>query len=221
MSARKGPAGGQTVQIDVPARPRKQPRQERSVALVEALRDTCREILEQEGREALSVNRVAERAGVGVSSIYEYYPTLEALIAAVFDELRREARTALVKDIETLPPGTTLAEGINMMLRSGIATINRWAAIEPNFFTKFARYDELVRLDVVFAESALATAVSESLLARFADEITVHDLDKARFFLNQTLLSLLRAAALMRPGYMHDDNTPRLLGRMIHALLTD
>ena len=69
----------EVVRIEVPARPRKRPRQMRSVALVEALKATGRELLEGHGREGLTVQELSERSGVAVSSIYEYYPTLTEL----------------------------------------------------------------------------------------------------------------------------------------------
>jgi len=48
----------------------------------------------------------------------------------------------------------------------------------------------------------------------------MRDLDKARFLVHQTMLALLRAMALMKPEYLMEEDTPLLLGRMLHALLT-
>src|ERR1700742_2288720 len=92
MSREPGkPSPKPMLHLDPPGRPRKQPRQLRSVALVDALKEACRDILEKEGHGALSLHRVSEQAGVAVSSIYEYFPTLESLIAAIFYDFRREA----------------------------------------------------------------------------------------------------------------------------------
>ncbi|MFN0250250.1 MAG: helix-turn-helix domain-containing protein [Kofleriaceae bacterium] len=53
---------------------RKQPRHERSGAIVDALLRAVEELLEQHGPTALSTNRIAERAGVSVGTLYQYYP---------------------------------------------------------------------------------------------------------------------------------------------------
>ncbi|RJF98553.1 TetR family transcriptional regulator [Noviherbaspirillum saxi] len=45
------------------------------------------------------MQHLSERAGVAVSSIYEYFPTMEALIAAIFDDFLHEARSELAKKL--------------------------------------------------------------------------------------------------------------------------
>ena len=70
---------------------RKQPRQRRSVATVTAILDAAARILTETGYATASTNRIAERAGVSIGSLYEYFPGKEA----VFGELRRrEAQKA-------------------------------------------------------------------------------------------------------------------------------
>ena len=63
--------------------PRKQPVQGRSTATVEALYQASIQVLLELGYRKLTTTRVAERAGVSVGSLYQYFPNREALIAAV------------------------------------------------------------------------------------------------------------------------------------------
>ena len=65
--------------------PRKRPRQARAIATVTAILDAAARILTEENYAAASANRIAERAGVSIGSLYEYFPGKEA----VFAELRR------------------------------------------------------------------------------------------------------------------------------------
>lgn len=210
-----------SVSIEVPARARKAPKQERSFALVNALREACLEILEREGRDALTVNAIAERAGVGVSSLYEYYPTLEALLTEVFGAIKLELRNVAIERLQKLPNDARLIDGIETVLEVAMELLDRWAKVDAEFFAKFTRYDELVRLDLIMTEKTLASTVIDSLFIRFETEITVHDREKARFFLHQSLLSLMRATALLRPEYLYANETLKLLGRMFQALLTE
>lgn len=210
-----------SVSIEVPPRARKQPRQERSLALVTALREACLEILENEGRDALTVHAIAERAGVAVSSIYEYYPTMDALVTEVFGAIRLELRTAALERLDGLPDEARLIDGLETVLRVAIELLDRWARADREFFAKFTRYDELVRLDLILTEKTLSATIIDGLFCRFGPEITVRDREKARFFLHQSLLSLMRATALLQPDYLHDDEALRMLVRMFHALLTE
>jgi len=66
--------------------PKKWPRQTRSKATFAALTEACALILPQYGYAGTTTNRIAETAGVGISSLYEYFPGKDAIIARVAEE---------------------------------------------------------------------------------------------------------------------------------------
>src|SRR5690349_24663898 len=65
--------------------PRKYASQARSRAPVDALIDATARILVREGFDKASTNLIAEVAGVSVGSLYQYFPSKEALVAAVLE----------------------------------------------------------------------------------------------------------------------------------------
>jgi AcrR family transcriptional regulator len=87
-------------------KPRKHASQERSRATVDALIEATARILVKDGFDQASTNRIAEKAGVSVGSLYQYFPSKEALVAAVMErhnlELMRVVRGALA-EVEALP----------------------------------------------------------------------------------------------------------------------
>jgi AcrR family transcriptional regulator len=72
---------------DAPAQfePRKMPVQARSTATVEAINEATIQVLLSEGAERLTTTRVAERAGVSVGTLYQYYPNKQSLLFAVLE----------------------------------------------------------------------------------------------------------------------------------------
>ena len=70
--------------------PRKAPRQERSKATVDAIIGAMTRVLVKEGWDAASTNRVAKEAGVSVGSLYQYFPSKEALVLAVMERHTEE-----------------------------------------------------------------------------------------------------------------------------------
>ncbi|MFB6419654.1 MULTISPECIES: TetR/AcrR family transcriptional regulator [Bradyrhizobium] len=84
-----------------PTNPRKNASQARSRATVDALVEATARILVREGFEKASTNRIAEIAGVSVGSLYQYFPSKEALVAAVIerhnDEIMKVVRAAFVE----------------------------------------------------------------------------------------------------------------------------
>jgi AcrR family transcriptional regulator len=64
-------------------RPRKTPVQERSTITVEAIAEATIQVLLAVGLDRLTTTRVAQRAGVSVGTLYQYYPNKQALLYAV------------------------------------------------------------------------------------------------------------------------------------------
>ena len=96
--------------------PRKSPKQKRSIETVSAIIEAAARILEKCGHAGFSTNIVAERAGVSIGSLYQYFPQKDALIGALITRetslLMEEAKIAL----ET----KTGREGIAVLISASI-----------------------------------------------------------------------------------------------------
>ena len=79
--------------------PRKKPIQGRSKATVEAILEGTIRVLLAEGFETLTTTRVAEVAGVGVGTLYQYFPAKESLLFAL---LEREMTTLEAELVGTI-----------------------------------------------------------------------------------------------------------------------
>jgi len=70
------------------------PKQPRSRALVQALLDATDAIAQERGVASLTMPLVIRRAGVGGASVYEYFPTKTALLAAWAERVWERAMNA-------------------------------------------------------------------------------------------------------------------------------
>jgi AcrR family transcriptional regulator len=93
--------------------PRKQPSQPRGKVTAGIILEAAARILEE--NKTLTTNTVAERAGVSIGTLYQYFASKEAVLAA----LSRQTRAALVRDLtaaavtaRSLP----LREGLRQMV---------------------------------------------------------------------------------------------------------
>src|ERR1700741_1567619 len=68
-----------------PTRPRKNAVQERSRATVDAVLAAPARVLVKDGYDRASTNRIAAAAGVSIGSLYQYFPSKEALVAELLD----------------------------------------------------------------------------------------------------------------------------------------
>src|SRR5690242_12832490 len=99
---------------------RKDPKQARSNLLVEAVLDAAVQVLAREGAQRFTTARVAERAGVSVGSLYQYFPNKAAILFRLqSDEWRRTSD--LLRDIledTSKPPLARLRALTHTFIRS-------------------------------------------------------------------------------------------------------
>lgn len=94
--------------------PRKSPRQARAAATVEAIRTATIQVLLTEGVARLTTTRVAERAGVSVGTMYQYFPHKEALLFALVSEKLEAVTRAMEQAAASLhgKPLGVIADGL-------------------------------------------------------------------------------------------------------------
>ncbi|TDE51562.1 TetR/AcrR family transcriptional regulator [Nonomuraea mesophila] len=63
--------------------PRKHPRQQRSRETVAAILEAAAQLFQRHGYTATTTNKIAERAGVSIGSLYQYFPNKDALLVAL------------------------------------------------------------------------------------------------------------------------------------------
>ncbi|MCS6741235.1 TetR/AcrR family transcriptional regulator [Acinetobacter baumannii] len=80
--------------------PRKRPRQARSLATFEAILEAAARILESLGFAGFNTNAVAERAGVSIGSLYQYFPSKDALIVELIRRERAKLSNHIVEAIQ-------------------------------------------------------------------------------------------------------------------------
>ncbi|ULT68474.1 MULTISPECIES: TetR/AcrR family transcriptional regulator [unclassified Pseudomonas] len=100
-----------------PLNPRKAPSQRRSAHTVEAILEAAARILETQGLTACSTNAVAQRAGVSIGSLYQYFPNRDALTVALIE--RETAQ--LLRDIQAASDLSGALERIRAMVQAAVA----------------------------------------------------------------------------------------------------
>lgn len=101
--------------------PRKLPAQARSRATVEAIIQAATYILTKVGWEGLTTNAIAERAGVNIGSLYQFFPNKEAVIAELQRRHVAATRTDLLNALEILPGQPSLREALTMIVEMIVA----------------------------------------------------------------------------------------------------
>lgn len=99
---------------------RKQPKQARSSELVAAILQAAIQVLEKEGAPRFTTARVAERAGVSVGSIYQYFPNKAAILFRLQSDEWRQTNGLLSEILRdtAAPPPERLRALVHAFIRS-------------------------------------------------------------------------------------------------------
>jgi AcrR family transcriptional regulator len=100
--------------------PRKRPLQARSQQTVDILLEAATRILERDGLAGFTTNAVAERAGVSIGSLYQYFPNKDALAVALIQR-EQQALVDQLADAVSAASGASLETGLRILLTAALA----------------------------------------------------------------------------------------------------
>ena len=172
--------------------PRKSPRQQRSRATVEAILEAATDILIRQGAGRLTTNRIAERAGVNIASLYQYFPGKHAILA----ELRRRhgaERRAAIRDVLIERRGDSLESTLQALVSMGVAA----HAVNPALQRIFSQELPPLRYADISAKDAPLFAEFRALLTRSATGI--RDRDLAMWIVATAADAVIHRAVVERP----------------------
>jgi AcrR family transcriptional regulator len=78
-------------------RPRKRPVQARSQRTVDVVLEAAARVFARRGYAGATTNHIAERAGVSIGSLYEYFPSKDAILVALLEAHIRDGEAVLVR----------------------------------------------------------------------------------------------------------------------------
>lgn len=169
---------------------RKAPKQKRSREMVARLLDATAQTLAERGLDGTTTNHIAERAGVSIGSLYQYFPDKESLIEALLTRMGQVSSRAFrqqgrLVDINTM----SLRQVARTTIRFGIASI-RNDALTSEIIRNWSRVPIQKLLDPM--EQAFLVSAQPYFLKNYRD-YPIHNLEtKLYVLINSTLFTTIR-----------------------------
>jgi AcrR family transcriptional regulator len=175
--------------------PRKHATQQRSRATVDALIEATARILVNEGFDKASTNRIAQVAGVSIGSLYQYFPSKEALVAALIDRHKEEIAQVVRGE---------LAQAVNLPIEQGVRRLVAMAVkahrVNPRLHRVLAEQIPRVgKLEKVETFSRENYALFKAYLESHRGEIRDVDPALAAFVCVTSIEALTHTAVLHQP----------------------
>ena len=192
---------------------RRIPRQSRAEETVSAILEAAAQVLEAGGLGGFTTNAVAERAGVSIGTLYQYFADKQALLRALAE---REIRRALAA-IATALRGNPQASGeqrVRAMVRAMV-----------NAFSGRQRARRAV-IEAILAQPGASSEMMQPISAFLAQsDGTLIQLSREQMFvLSRSLMGIMRAAVVEEQPFFKsrsfEDETVRLVMAYIAAVRT-
>lgn len=161
--------------------PRKVPAQARSRATVDAIIQAATYILTEAGWEGVTTNAIAERAGVNIGSLYQFFPNKEAVVAEVQRRHAVETRADLRLVLKRLSEQDSLRGVLSLIVEMVINEHRIAPAVHkaisdelPPTLRSMREDTELLRAQFTDALMPFMTNVPDPKLATYIVGITAH-----------------------------------------------
>ncbi len=196
--------------------PRKFPKQARARATVEAILVATAQLLVEQGFEKLTTARVAERAGVSIGSLYQYFPNKQALAAAVVDHYGEKFASSFIEAVVGREYAT-LSASIDAIIQAGFVS----HPLEPELHRVLRELAPRVnRLDKARQISCRIARAIEDVLARHRREIASDlNLEEAAALIETILETVVHRALEHHPVSVGGQRSIDACRRLILAYL--
>jgi len=191
-------------------KPKKLPKQARSRASFDAVIEAAAQLLNGGTYEALTTNHIAERAGVSIGTLYEFFPNKETIIAELAGRRMRALLQAMhkaVPETQGMPPW----DGVTHIFEHAIAAL----VAEREVYHALLRQIPFVpRLAEVRAARAAMTDFAQFIRIRAAGTLNLPEPETDAWLISQMLSNTLLEIAFRET----DDATRSVLIRELARL---
>lgn len=199
-------------------KPRKRPSQARSSATYNAILESAARVLVEEGVESTTTNKIAETAGTSIGTLYEYFPSKEAIFAELIRKLDQQMADSVISVFSTMAivkPAQLIEAIVRARVKEAVA---------------FPELDKLLR---ALVPAHLFKLQMKNTHSRFYDGmkqfvnsnptiVRVRNVDKSIELGTLVVESTIRAIAANTPERLHDEDfIQELIDLMCRYILDD
>lgn len=188
---------GSAAEVGVAKNGRRTPKQDRAQATVDAVIEAAARILVEDGYARLSTNKVAQRAGVSVGTLYQYFPNKESIVEALVHRIADERLGAFASALsEVAVADLPMREAVTRLLDATLATMRVRPALSRRLFHEAPRGG---RMDLEHEWQRRSVDLVRAVLYPRRDQVRGGDVELMSHVLVTGAFAVLQDAMAWRP----------------------
>jgi AcrR family transcriptional regulator len=199
------------------AQARKQPLQERSRQTVGAILQAAARVFAELGYANTSTNHIADEAGVSIGSLYQYFPSKDAILVALAEQHVENAFAAVLEEVREkrdAPPRELLRALVEALLRAH----QKEPRLHRVIFEEAHLLDQSFRRRLEELDDRALNLAREILKAR-CDELAVSNPEMASFVVVHVLEGITHTTVIRHPEVMSQPAFREELCRLLECYL--
>jgi len=201
---------------------RREPSQERAQRTIETIFQATAHIVEADGEAALSTNKIAAKAGFSVGTLYQYFPTKEAILLAMIARERRRVLDqlgAMVQKAEQdgANPRRLVADLIHILVESFAAG----RGVRRAMIRLAWQLDHHDTLTQGLREASEAIALYLARMAGVPGGMCLRTGPATLFVVTRAVMGTIRSASLEKSALLGSPEFEAELVRLAMGLLVD
>lgn len=194
---------------------RKKPAQARSEQTVATIIEATAQVLEREGEAALTTNRLAERAGFSIGTLYQYFPNKDSILRLLAERERERVESAVAAVVRA-PNAAGLEAVMRAIIEIAIGSFGNRVRLRRLLLLRFFKSD--LAANVAQTLDAIGRLIAEAVTRHGGPEM--RPLDGARaYVLIRALAGAIRGAVLESSPFVHSEEFKEELVRLALAYL--
>ena len=200
--------------------PRKRPTQKRSQITWDAIIQAAAHILVEDGYSGLTTNRIADRAGVSIGSLYQYFPNKESIVATLIERQVDQDRNHLEELLDQVGDAP-LQQAVRKLVGALLHRCQEESALAA------ALHEQIPRVERTYAARE-ALSLYEAMVARLLEKRfsnSPESLKMIAFIVVQAVDAILRTATYEHPEWIDQvafrDRVETLVQQFLAAELED
>ncbi len=196
---------------------RKKPLQARSQQTVTAILDAAARVFAERGYASTTTNHIAECAGVSIGSLYQYFPSKDAVLVALAERHVEHTFAAILEEVRSKREAP-----VPELLRALVDALVRAHQIEPRLHRVL--FEEAHVIDSEFSRrleelDRKAIQLARDLIEERCAELAIENPEMASFIVVQVLEGLTHAVVVRHPNVLGTAAFGDELVRLLHAYL--
>jgi AcrR family transcriptional regulator len=194
---------------------RKKPAQARSEQTVATIIEATAQVLEREGEAALTTNRLAERAGFSIGTLYQYFPNKDSILRLLAERERARVESAVAAVVRD-PDAAGLEPVLRAVIAIAIGSFGNRVQLRRVLLLRFFKSD--LAASVRQTIDSIGRLIAEAVARHGGAEM--RPLSEARaYVLTRAITGAIRAAVLEGSPLLHSDEFKEELVRLALAYL--